>query len=296
MRITYITNYNQVCGIADYTASLVKHMPPEHEIKIIAPKLTGNHPSVVAIGPEDPRVHRLYNATIWDGVIGIDIEAIDKIIDQSDVVHFQFQDAVFHHEWMWPLVQRLKGRVKLAITLHDNCLGKIWPMLADFDVVMTMKPEVQQQVHDAILIPMPTYKLQPVIKGFGLGRSKHANIGEVCVSLGYKYECVKAEEKWMPIEELITWLRDSDGIVLYYDEVTTAGSSAAARTAISTLRPVFVNRVTWFNDLPEDVFIKFNDDNDLREKLKQIIEKPYVNTNSFEEVAKQHIEIYQNIR
>lgn len=295
MRICYMSNYNQVCGISDYTGSLVRHIPKEHEVIIIAPKLGGEHHSLVPVGEEDARVHRLYNATVWDGIIGIDIEEIDKIATSCDVVHFQFQDAVFHHEWMWPLVQRLKGRVKLVITLHDNCLGKIYPLLPDFNAIITMKPEVQRQVTQSILLPMPTYDLQPVIKGFGLGRSKHANIGEVCASLGYKYEYTKAEEKWIPIDELLTWLRDSDGIVLYYDEVGTAGSSAAARTAISTRRPVFVNRVTWFNDLPEDTFIKFNDDNDLKEKLQQVIQKPYVNSNSFNEVVKQHIEIYKNI-
>lgn len=291
-----MSNYNQVCGIADYTTSLVRHMPTEHEITIIAPKLTGNHPSLVAVGEEDPRVHRLYHATVWDGIIGIDMEEVDRLAVSSDIFHFQFQDAVFHHEWMWPLVQRLKGRVKLAITLHDNCLGKIWPMLADFDYIFTMKPEVQAQVKNAILIPMPTYKIQPVIKGFGLGRSKHGDIGRICSELGYKYEYTRAEDKWLPIDDLIKWLRDSDAIVLYYDEVSTAGSSAAARTAISTLRPVLVNRVTWFNELPEDTFIKFHDDNDLKVKLQQTVEKAYVNTNCFEAVARLHIEAYSNTR
>lgn len=288
-----MSTYNQICGIADYTASLIRHFPAEHEITIIAPKLTEVHHSVKAVGPEDPRVHRLYNATIWDGRIGIDAEEITKIAEESDIFHLQFQDAVFHHDWLWPLVQRLKGKTKLAITLHDTCLGKIWPMLGDFQYVFTMKPEVKQQVPQAILIPMPIYNNPLVIKGFGLGRSKHSNIKNVCDSIGYKYEYMFAEDKWLPIDELIAWLRDSDGIVLYYDEVGTAGSSAATRTALSSRRPVFVNRVTWFNDVPEEVVTKFTDDNDLREKLLSL-RNEYIEGNSFESVAKMHVDTYLN--
>lgn len=287
-----MSNYNQVCGIADYTASLVKAMPSEHEIKIIAPKLTGTHHSLRPVGAEDSRIERLYNATIWDDIVGIELPRIDEIASQSDIFHIQFQDAVFHHEWLWYLVERLKGRTRLAITLHDTCLGKIWPMLGSFNYIFTMKPEVKAQVPQAHLVPMPVYNLQPVIKGFGLGRSKHHEIQAVCDSIGYKYEYVKAEDKWLPLEELIKWLRDSEGIVLYYDEVTTAGSSAGARTALSTRRPVFVNRVTWFNDISEDIVTKFNDNEDLKQKLLTAFDKPYLRENSFEEVAKIHIGIY----
>lgn len=295
MKITMMSTYNQVCGIADYTASLVKHIPQEHEVTIIAPKLTGTHHSVKAVGEEDKRTRRLYNATIWDGIVGIEMDKITEIAEKSDVFHLQFQDAVFHHEWLYHLVERLKNRTKLAITLHDTCLGKIWSMLPDFKLIITMKPEVKNQVPNVELLPMPVYNPAPVIKGFGLGRSKHGNIEAVCDSLGYKYEHVIAENKWMPIDELLKWLRDSDGIVLYYDEVGTAGSSAAARTALSTRRPVFVNRVTWFNDLSEDDVIKFSDDADLKQKLLQILNKPYLNTNSFEQIAKKHVELYTNI-
>lgn len=289
-----MSTYNQVCGISDYTMSLVKHIPEEHEIKIIAPKLTGNHHSVKPVGPEDPRVHRLFNATIWDGEVAIDLAEIVKIAEWADVFHIQFQDALYHHEWFYTLIEAIKNKTQMVVTLHDSCLGKIWPMLNDFDIILTMKPEVKSQVPRATLIGMPIYKLQPVLKGFGLGRSKHDNIWRVCNELGYRYEYVKAEDHWMPIEELIQWLRDSDGIVLYYDEVGTAGSSAGARTALSTNRPVFLNRVTWFNDIPEDVVIKFNDDEDLKQTLYKVFHDEYIEKNSFEAIAKLHIDLYQS--
>jgi glycosyltransferase involved in cell wall biosynthesis len=291
-----MSTYNQICGIADYTAGLVKHIPKEHEVTIIAPKLdTGVHHSLKAVGPEDPRVHRLYNASVWDGIIGIDLAEIGEIADKSDVFHLQFQDAVFHHEWLWWLIERIKNKTKLVITLHDTCLGKIWPMLGSFKEIITMKPEVQRQIPRAKLIGMPTYNTPPKLKGFGLGRSRHGDIEKVCAELGYTYEFAHAEKKWYPIDELITWLRDSDGIVLYYNDVDTAGSSAAARTALSTRRPVFVNKVTWFNDLPEDVVIKFADNEELKTKLQQYLEKPYLNTNSFDRIAQEHISIYNSI-
>ncbi len=295
MKITMMSTYNQICGIADYTASLVEHFPKEHEIKVIAPKLnTGPYHSLKAVGLEDPRVSRLFNATVWDNIINIELDKIAAIADKSDVFHIQFQDALYHHEWLWFLIERLKNRTKLFITLHDNCLSKIWPALGQFYGVITMKPEVKKAVPQAHLFGMPIYDYVPMIKGFGLGRSRHDEIKKVCDLLGYKYERALASERWMPQEELYRWLRDSDGIVLYYDEVGTAGSSAAARTALGTRRPVFVNTVTWFNDLPENIVIKFNDTTELKEKLYAHFNNKYITDNSFKNIALQHIELYKS--
>lgn len=296
MKIAMLTTYNQVCGISDYSESLVKHFSDEHEIKIIAPKLTEKHHSVVAVGKEQENVYRLFNATIWDGIVGVDMKEIVEIIEWADVFHIQFQDSLYHHEWFPHLIERIKGKAKLVITLHDSCLGKIWPYLRDFDLILTMKPDVKNQVQNAQLIGMPIYNSPPVIKGFGLGRSKHDEIEKVCNELGYKYEFIKAEDKWLPIDDLLVWLRDSDGIVLYYNEVTTAGSSAGARTALSTRRPVFVNNVQWFNDIPEGVTTRFNDDNNLKQALKDKFDNDYIDQNSFNRIAEQHITLYNLLK
>jgi hypothetical protein len=292
MNIAIMSTYNQVCGIADYTASLVRHIPEEHEVKIIAPYLTEVHPSVCAVGPEDPRTHRYFNATIWDGRIGIEADKITEIAEWADVLHIQFQDALYHHDWFLILLKRLHGKCKLVVTLHDTCLGKIWPLMDFFDEVFTMKPEVKAQAPRAQLIPMPIYNRKPLLKGFGLGRSKHDVISRICNDLRIDYQYTKADDNWMPIDELLVWLRDSDGIVLFYDEVSTAGSSAGARTALSTRRPVFVNRVTWFNDIPEDAVIKFNDELDLKRVLEEHFSNDYMEKCSYENVISQHLEAY----
>lgn len=300
MKTVMMSTYNQICGIADYTQSLIKHFSPENEIKIIAPYLnTDTHHSLKAVGEEDPRIERLFNATIWDGIIGVNVKRIEELADWSDIFHIQFQDALYHHEWFFLLIERLKSRTNLVITMHDTCLGKVWPLLKDFKLKLTMKPEVQTQVAGTVLFGMPTYNTPIKIKGFGLGRSKHDNIKRICESLGYTYEYQLAENKWLPINELIDWLRDSDGIVLYYDEVGSAGSSAAARTALSTKRPVFVDRVTWFNDLPENVVHKFDPtDESLLEILKKYYETTsnnYIKENSFDNIAKLHESLYQSL-
>lgn len=294
MNIAMMTTWNQVCGISDYAMSLVRHFPEEHNVKIIGPKLNERHHSLKPInGPDDPFVERMWNATIWDGIVKVDMPEIQNIVDWADVFHIQFQDALYHHEWLYHLVERTKNRAKTVITLHDSCLNKIYPMLGSFNEVFTMKPEVQMQYPQAKLMNMPTYDLPPLIRGFGLGRSKHDNIKAVCEDLGYRYEYNLAEDKWLPIDELISWLREADAIVLYYDEVGTAGSSAAARTALSSRRPVFVNNVTWFNDLPDDAIIRFEDDEDLKSKLKDHLQRPYISANSFERAAEFHLDHYK---
>lgn len=297
MKIVFLTTYNQVCGISDYSMSLVKHFSDEHEIKIIAPKLTGNHHSVKpVVGEDKDDVYRLFNATIWDGIVSVDMKEIVELAEWADVFHIQFQDALYHHQWFPLLIERIKGKAKLAITLHDSCLGKVWPYLKDFDLILTMKPDVKNQVQNAKLIGMPMYDFKPVIKGFGLGRSRHDEIERVCSELGYKYEFIKAEDKWLPIDDLLTWLRDSDGIVLYYNEVSTAGSSAGARTALSTRRPVFVNNVQWFNDIPDGVTIRFDNNEDLKQRLKDTFDNDYISQNSFNRIADEHITLYNLLR
>ncbi len=288
-----MTTWAQICGISDYSMSLVKYLSKEHEVKIVAPKLTGNHHSMEQVVPDgDIEVNRLFNATIWDGIIHAEVSEIIKLVEWADVFHLQFQDALYHHDWLPIFIEQIRGKAKLVITLHDSCLGKIWPFLDNFDKVITMKPEVKSSYPNAHLIGMPIYSNTPVIKGFGLGRSKHDNIARICEALKWHYEFKKAEDEWLPIEELIKWLRDSDGVVLYYDEVGTAGSSAAARTALSTRRPVFVNNVTWFSDLPENAIVRFTDDEDLKNKLLERVSNDYIEQNSFESIAQQHITLY----
>lgn len=294
MKIVMMTTWAQICGISDYSMSLVDKLSKDNEIKIIAPKLDmGDHHSVKQVVPDGPyEVNRLFNATIWDNIIDVEMDKIEALAEWADVFHIQFQDALYHHVWFPILIERIKNKTKLVVTLHDDCLGKIWPFLNDFKVILTMKPEVKAQIGRAELIGMPIHKQQPIFKGFGLGRSKHWQIQHICESLGYTYEFMKAEDKWIPLPDLIQWLRDSDGVILYYDDVSTAGSSSAARTALSTRRPVFVNRVTWFNDLPEDVVIKFNDDDDLKNKLREYFEDNYINENAFDVIADKHLVLY----
>ena len=68
--------------------------------------------------------------------------------------------------------------------------------------------------------------------------------------LGSQFERLLGSHQWVTDEELHTWLRDSDAIVLWYDDDPTAGESAAMWTAVATRRPVFVNDTTWFRHEP----------------------------------------------
>jgi hypothetical protein len=76
--------------------------------------------------------------------------------------------------------------------------------------------------------------------------------------------------------------------VLWYDEDLTAGGSAAAPQALATRRPVFVNDVEWFRDLPSEApgLRKVTTPEELERELQEVFSPgEYVASRSWDVIA-----------
>ena len=127
----------------------------------------------------------------------------------------------------------------------------------------------------------------PVVKTFGLGKSRDDLIAAVCERNGWRLETSFGERRWLESEELYRWLRDCDAIVLWYDEDLTSGGSAAAPLAIATRRPTFVNDTEWFRDLPErtTTLHKVADLDELERAMRAVLADEFAEERSWDRVA-----------
>jgi hypothetical protein len=209
-----------------------------------------------------------------------------------DVLHVQYQQAFYNMPVLTDLLTRFGG-VK-AVTYHDNDFFPNFPY-EEFDVRYTHREGVG--LGECVVIPHGVEDRRPVVKTFGLGRSRDDIIRAVCDRNGWEFRKYFGglEKKWLDAEDLYTWLRDSDAIVLWYDEAKGAGSSGAVRIAISTRRWVVCNSTTWFHDLPRSGpnFAKVDTPAELEASLREKLGNEFVARDSWTVIADRHIADYR---
>jgi hypothetical protein len=137
------------------------------------------------------------------------------------------------------------------------------------------------------LIPQGIDLRAPVVKTFGLGKSRLDVIAEICARNGWDFQHSFGKDRWLEHDELFAWLRDCDAIVLWYDKKLGSGGSAAAPFAIGTRRPVFVNDTHAFTDLPERAsnLRKLHTPEELELSLSELFANPYAEERTWERVA-----------
>jgi hypothetical protein len=248
--------------------------------------------------PEESRheVHDIAKIGLWrdDGQYALDA---DRILDLGlDVVHCQYEGMLFNQEPLADLARRFEGPT--AITFHDACIRPDFPYEA-FDLAFTHRHGVGPP--HAEVIPFGIEDRPPVVRTFGLGRTRSDLVAPICERNGWVFETAASHEPihgggqaWRSHEDLIAWLRGADAIVLWYDDNGMAGSSQAARTAMAARRPLFVNDVTWFRDLPRFAhnFSKVPSLAALEEVLQTELWSEYVTSNSWDYVARTLLDRY----
>jgi hypothetical protein len=249
---------------------------------------------------------------LWrdDGIYGLDS---DKILaeDALDVVHVQYQSMLFNQTSLSVLGRMLhsprmteRTPTPYAITYHDNCQRPDFPYGA-FDLHFTHRWNVGPPM--AEVVPFGIEERPPIVRTFGLGRSRSDLIAPICEANGWVFESAATHEPiqgggqtWRTHDALISWLRGADAIVLWYDDVGPAGSSQAARTAMAARRPVITNDTTWFSDLPNrahggsgPLYAQVGTPEALERYLTDLFERSYVEQNSWDHVAALLLERYE---
>jgi hypothetical protein len=222
-----------------------------------------------------------------DREYSLDVDAILAL--DLDVIHVSYETILVTAPALAYLGARFPGR--MAVTFHDNCIPGDFP-LGDFDLRFTHRWNVGPR--DAEVVPFGIEDRAPVVRTFGLGRTRSDYLAPICARRGWVFETAASHEpirgggqQWMPHDSLIEWLRGADLVALWYDPQPMAGSSQAARTAMAARRPLITNDTEWFSDLPvrADGYWKVADLAEFERVAESVLERPYVQENSWDAVA-----------
>ena len=209
------------------------------------------------------------------------------------MLQVNYQSMLLQQEPLGQLARDFKGVT--AVTFHDSCNRSDFPADA-FDIRFTHREGVGPANH---VIPFGIENHPPLVRTFGLGRTREDVIRLICDAHGWTFESAATSEAalggqtWMTQGELHAWLREADAIVLWYDDVEMAGSSQAARTAIATRRPVFLSDTTWFREIPCGYGVhKLSNAAALERSMLQSLSPPFVAECSWDRVAELHLSAY----
>ncbi len=288
IRIGLLTTWNTRCGIAEYSRHLVDalHRQGDVDVTVLSSRNFGDR----AVAPYEEWASPAFDVQIWHPQhrFDLDVEAILQL--SFDVLHIQYSNLFYDRGRLIELLRRFSGVT--ALTYHDKGGVLLFPYDL-VDLLYAHRDDVG--VGPRRLIPQGIDLRKPVIKTFGLGKSRLDIIAAVCERNGWDFQHSFGEDRWLETEELFHWLRDSDAIVLWYDGDHRSGGSAGAPLAIGTRRPVFVNDTEWFSDLPERTsnLRKLHTPEELEVALREALSDPYAEQRTWDGVARTLLDDYR---
>lgn len=285
MKIGMLTSWNTQCGIAEYSRYLTTAMRRRDDVDVVV--LGSINYDERKVGEDEQYVSPVFAVLPWNKHGDHSFE-VDKILSLDlDVIHVQYEVLLYNAPLLYNLLVRFKGLK--VVTYHDNCIPPEWPYQL-FDLQYTHRESVG--VGERFVLPFGIENTKPLVKTFGLGRSRNDIIEEACNRIGATFEYSFGEQEWKSTEELTSWLRDSDAVVLYYDDVPSAGSSQAARTAIGTRRPTIINDVTWFQGV-EGAHAVVRSPEELETTLRTLFNNTAIESHSWDNIAAGIIDDYK---
>lgn len=288
MRVGLLSTWNTRCGIAEYSRHLVEAMrrQPGVEVTVFGSRNFGDRD----VTPYEDWARPSFDVQMWhpDHQLGLDVDAI--LASGVEVLHVQYSNLFYNRHALVSLLRRFPGVT--AVTYHDKHVSAAFPYRMA-DLLYAHREDVG--IGPRKLIPQGIDLRAPVIKTFGLGKSRADLIGEICERNGWVFHSSFGENRWLASEELFDWLRDCDAIVLWYDEDRSSGGSAGAPLAIGTRRPVYVNDTEWFRDLPDATATlrKVRTLEELEQALRERFHDEYAEPRTWERVAATLIADYE---
>jgi hypothetical protein len=280
LRIGVLSSWNTRCGIAEYTRQLVGALQRQSDVELTV--FGSRNYGARAIAPFEDWAVPVFDVQIWhpQNSFALDVDAI--LAHELDVLLVQFSTLFFDHRGLVELLRRFPGLT--ALTYHDKEGVLAFPVEL-LDLLYAHREDVG--IGPRHLIPQGIDLRAPVVKTFGLGKSRLDVIGAICARHGWDFQHSFGKDRWLEHDELFAWLRDSDAIVLWYEKKLGSGGSAAAPLAIGTRRPVFVNDVHAFSDLPARAanLRKLRTPAELEAALRELFANPYAEERTWDRVA-----------
>jgi hypothetical protein len=279
-RIGILSTWNTRCGIAEYSRHLVDALRRQGDVDVTV--LGSRNFGERAVASYEDWVMPVFDVQIWhpDHKFDLDVETI--LEQELDVLHIQYSNLFYDRGRLTELLRRFRGVT--ALTYHDKVVGVGFPYHL-LDLLYAHREDVG--IGPRRLIPQGIDLRRPVVKTFGLGKCRLDVIAAVCERNDWDFQHSFGEDRWLDSEELFTWLRDCDAIVLWYDDDHRSGGSAGAPLAIGTRRPVFVNDTEWFRDLPErtSTLRKLHSPEELEAALREAFTDAYAESRTWDQVA-----------
>ena len=279
-RIGILSTWNTRCGIAEYSRHLVDALRRQGDVEVTV--LSSRNFGERAVAPYEDWVTPAFDVQIWHPrhSFELDVEAI--LEHELDVLHIQYSNLFYDRGRLTELLRRFPGVT--ALTYHDKAVGLGFPYHL-LDLLYAHRADVGTGPRR--LIPQGIDLRRPVVKTFGLGKSRVDLIAAVCERNDWDFQHSFGEDRWLESDELFVWLRDCDAIVLWYDDDHRSGGSAGAPLAIGTRRPVFVNDTEWFRDLPRrsSNLRKLHTIEQLETAMREVLSNPYAEERTWDRVA-----------
>jgi hypothetical protein len=280
LRIGLLSTWNTRCGVAEYSRHLATALRRRENVELTVFGSRNFGERIVA--PYEDWATPVFDVQVWHPEHRFDLD-VESILERDlDVLHVQYNNLFYDRRRLIELLRRFPGVT--ALTFHDKGGVLAFPTRVP-DLLYAHRQDVG--VGPRRLIPQGIDLRPPVVKTFGLGRSRADVIAAICERNGWDFQHSFGEDRWLESEELRAWVRDCDAIVLWYDEDRRSGGSAGAPLAIGTRRPVFVNDTEWFRDLPERTpnLRKLNSPEQLEAALRELFANPYAEERTWERVA-----------
>jgi hypothetical protein len=289
LKVGLLSSWNTRCGIAEYSRALVEAMRRRGDLRVVV--FGSRNYGELAVRPYEADELPSMDIQAWhpDKETTLDV---DPILDAGlDVLHIQYSNLFYNRRRLVELMRRFDG--VLALTYHDRAIGRAFPWQLP-DLLFAHREDVG--LGPRRLIPQGTDIRPPVVKTFGLGgKARDVElIASICERNGWQLETSFGRQKWLESDELRRWIRDSDAIVLWYPDMPTSGGSASVALAVGTRRPVFVNDVQAFRDLPERTtnLRKVSSAEELESALRDELTNEYAESRSWDRVAATIVDAY----
>lgn len=298
LRVGLLTSWQTPCGVYDYSRHLADALARRDDVEVVI-LASDNDPGRQLSDPETHTVKDVARIGHWRGDHEYSINLSEVRATGLDVLHVQYQSMLFEQEALRSLgYLNAEDGVLSVITFHDNCVRGDFPV-GLFPVRITHRGGVGPADH---IVPFGVENYAPLVRTFGLGRTREDVIRPICEKHGFRFESAASSEAasggqaWRSQEDLHAWLREADAIVLWYGETAMAGSSQAARTAMATRRPLFINDTTWFREIPDGlpgVFKMPDAPEELEYALVSVLSRPFISDHSWDRVAELHVRLYR---
>jgi hypothetical protein len=287
MRVGLLTSWNARCGIAEYSRYLAEALRSRGvDVHVFGSRNEGAR----GVREFEEWATPVFDVQHWSSAQLYDFDIETVLAADLDVLHFQYTDTFFERSKFVELIERFDG--VLALTYHEMDPSPHTFPHELFDLLYAHREDVG--VGERHMFPQGMALKPPLVKTFGLGKSRFDILESICERNGWRFESSFGTDRWLEADELQAWLRDCDAIALWYEERRGTGGSAAVPVALSTRRPVFINDVAQFDDLPQHTktLTKVSSPEELEAKLRELFDDPYLAERSWDVIADQTVADY----